>query len=281
MPSASDKAPHPFDEATKVIVEEGRRFGATSDHYWAFVGPFGGATAATILEAVLTHGERNGEPLALTVNYCAPVRRGRFGIDVRLVRANRSSQHWSVELVQDAEDGSGQEVVATATAITAERRPSFAHQVATMPEVVPSSALKPLVMDGFSGWTRQYDFRFASGLPRFRDPADAAPANPRSELWLSDHQPRRIDMLSLAAMADAFFGRIFHVRGGMVPFGTVSMTTYFHVDAAELAAEDTTELLGVADAQVFSRSYGDQTAQLWTPSGRLVATSQQITYFKV
>ena len=31
------------------------------------------------------------------------------------------------------------------------------------------------------------------------------------------------------AMSDAFFGRVFHARGELVPFGTVSLTTYFHV----------------------------------------------------
>ncbi|WP_216072666.1 acyl-CoA thioesterase domain-containing protein, partial [Acinetobacter baumannii] len=69
-------------------AEGSRLTGETSDLYWAFVGPFGGATAATMLRAVLQHGERHGEPLALTVNYCAPVRRGGFDIRVRLVRNN-------------------------------------------------------------------------------------------------------------------------------------------------------------------------------------------------
>ena len=46
-------------------------------------------------------------------------------------------------------------------------------------------------------------------------------------------------MLSLMSMSDAFFARIFHVRREFVPFGTVSLTTYFHTDADDLAAEDT------------------------------------------
>ena len=33
------------------------------------------------------------------------------------------------------------------------------------------------------------------------------------------------------SMSDAFFGRIFHAKRELVPFGTVSLTTYFHVDA--------------------------------------------------
>lgn len=266
---------HPFDQATRVLADGTRRTGATSDLYWAFVGPFGGATAATMLRAVLEHDERRGEPLALTVNYCAPIARGGFDIAVRLVRANRSSQHWSIELVQ-ADEG----VVATATAVFAERRPSWSHHASAMPKVAAAEQLPSLPSDKFSGWPRQYDFRFASGGPHFAATLNEAPTDARSAVWLADSTPRQIDALSLSAMADAFFGRIFHVRGGIVPFGTVSMTTYFHVDAADLAAEAITGLLGIADAHVFHKSYADQTAELWSPSGRLLATSQQIAYFK-
>ena len=49
------KAPHLFDDATKVTAGDSRWQGRTSDDYWAFVGPFGGATAATILRALIDH----------------------------------------------------------------------------------------------------------------------------------------------------------------------------------------------------------------------------------
>ena len=92
--------------------------------------------------------------------------------------------------------------------------------------------------------------------------------------------PRKIDALSLMAMSDAFFGRIFHIKRELLPFGTVSLTTYFHADAADLGAEDTTRVLAVADAKIFHKSYGDQNGELWSPSGRLLATTTQIAYFK-
>ena len=97
--------------------------------YWAFVGPFGGCTAATILRALIDHPQRAGDPLSLTVNYCAPIAEGAFDLDVRLVKANRSSQHWCVEMTQ-----SGGEVATLATAVFAERRPSWSHQQAPFPE---------------------------------------------------------------------------------------------------------------------------------------------------
>jgi hypothetical protein len=87
-------------------------------------------------------------------------------------------------------------------------------------------------------------------------------------------------MPSLLSMSDAFFGRIFHVRGELVPFGTVSLTTYFHTSAEDLATEDIRNVLATADAKVFSKSYGDQIGELWSPGGRLLATTQQVAYFK-
>ena len=40
------KAPHLFDDATRVTAGDSRWQGHTSEDYWAFVGPFGGITAA-------------------------------------------------------------------------------------------------------------------------------------------------------------------------------------------------------------------------------------------
>ena len=87
-------------------------------------------------------------------------------------------------------------------------------------------------------------------------------------------------MLSLVSMSDAFFARVFHVRRELVPFGTITLTTYFHVSVEDLAGDDITHVLACADARIFNRSYQDQTGELWSPSGRLLATTTQMGYFK-
>jgi acyl-CoA thioesterase len=266
------KTPHLFDDATKVTAGDSRWQGHTSQDYWAFVGPFGGATAATILRALVEHPQRSGDPLALTVNYCAPIAEGAFDLDVRLVKANRSSQHWCVEMTQGGDD-----IATLATAVFAERRPSWSHAQAEYPGATPFEQTQPYPKIA-APWVKQYDFRFVEGEP-VPGKATAAP-NSYSKLWIADRVPRKIDALSLTAMSDAFFARIFHARRELVPFGTVSLTTYFHVDADDLAAEDITCVLGAADAKIFHKSYGDQNGELWSPGGRLLATTTQIAYFK-
>ncbi|MFL6820097.1 MAG: acyl-CoA thioesterase [Bradyrhizobium sp.] len=264
---------HLFDEATRVSPGDSRWQGQTSDDYWAFVGPFGGATAATILRAMIDHPERAGDPLSLTVNYCAPIAAGAFDLDVRLVKANRSTQHWCVELTQD-----GGDVATLATAVFAERRPSWSHQPAKFPQARPFDQILPYSKVA-APWVKQYDFRFVEGEPDFGSKKDI-PASAFSKLWIGDRVPRQIDALSLMSMSDAFFGRVFHARRELVPFGTVSLTTYFHTDMEDLAREQITRVLATADARIFHRSYGDQVGELWSSGGRLLATTHQIAYFK-
>ena len=268
------KAPHLFDDATRVSAGDSRWQGRTSDDYWAFVGPFGGATAATILRALIDHPQRSGDPLSLTVNFCAPIAQGAFDLDVRLIKANRSTQHWCVELSQG-----GADVATLATAVFAERRPSWSHQQAAFPKSPPFEQIQPYPKVA-APWVKQYDFRFVEGHLDFSSAIKDAPASAFSKLWIGDRVPRKIDMLSLMSMSDAFFGRVFHARRELVPFGTVSLTTYFHADAEDLAAEDLDRVLAVADAKIFHKSYGDQAGELWSPQGRLLATTHQIAYFK-
>jgi acyl-CoA thioesterase len=267
------KPPHLFDDATRVVAGDSRWQGRTSPDYWAFVGPFGGFTAATVLRALMEHPQRAGDPIAMTVNYCAPIAEGDFDLDVRLIKANRSSQHWCVELSQD-----GNDVATLATAVFAERRPSWSHQVAQMPEAKPFDAIRPYPKVA-APWVKQYDFRFIEGDPDFGSAKDL-PASAYSKLWIGDRAPRKIDKLSLVSMSDAFFARVFHARRALVPFGTITLTTYFHLSAEDLAGEDITHVLACADARIFNRSYQDQTGELWSPSGRLLATTTQMGYFK-
>ena len=148
-----------------------------------------------------------------------------------------------------------------------------------MPEAPPFAEVRRYP-DAALSWAKQYDFRFVEGRPDFVNGAGTEPQSAYSRLWISDRKPRKLDCLSLLAMSDAFFGRVFHARGELVPFGTVSLTTYFHVSREELAAENITHVLAVADAKVFNRSYQDQQGELWSPSGKLLATTTQIAYFK-
>jgi acyl-CoA thioesterase len=270
---------HPFDDATALTgaPADPVRRGRTSGAYWTFIGPFGGVSAATALRAVLEHPARGGDPLAVTVNFCAPIERGEFDVHVRLARANRSSQHWQVEFRQ----GASLDAVLTASIVTAVRRDSWQHQPVRAPALPPPETMAAFDNRRSLSWVAQYGFRFAEGLMALSDTMPATPRSARSVLWLQDEKPRELDFLSLLAMSDAFFGRIFQVIGRIPPFGTVSMTTHFHAAADELAAHGDAPLAAFADARVFHRSFCDQSAELYGNGGQLLATSTQVAYFRV
>ncbi|TAK44337.1 MAG: thioesterase family protein [Betaproteobacteria bacterium] len=265
---------HPLDVATQLEPQgEGRYRGHTSPQYANMVGPFGGVIAATLLNAALGHPDRLGEPIAFTVNYAGPIADGEFDLLAQPARTNRSTQHWQVELRQN------EQVAATATGVFAARRETWSSVEARFPEVPPAATLPRYPNVGRAQWTRCYDMRFVHGEMQF-----SAPAQPQqdsaSTLWIRDEPPRPLDFVSLLAISDAFFPRIFVRRPLWTPIGTVSFTTYFHADATTLDAAGDAAVLGIARAHQFRNGYFDQSAEVWSATGALLATSHQIVYYK-
>jgi acyl-CoA thioesterase len=269
---------HPLDAATKLETvgdkSLGVFLGATSDAYWNFTGPFGGATAATLLQGAMQHPKRQNLPLAMTINYCAPVAKGAFEVHVASKRTNRSTQHFSVEMTQ------GPDTIVTATLVFAARPEGFALTSGKMPVVAVPEKIEPPKAKAPLAWVDRFDMRFASGFPVMRKDDSAPLGSARTEVWMRDNPVRKMDFISLMNMSDAFFARPFHVLGRLILVGTVSMTTYFHCDEADLAEVGEDYVLGVADASIFAKGYADQSAWLWSRKGKLLATSQQILYFR-
>jgi acyl-CoA thioesterase len=263
-----------FDSAIALQPQsDGSFLGHTSPAYANMVGPYGGITAATALNAVLLHPALLGEPVALTVNFCAALTDGPFVVTAVPARTNRSTQHWTIGITQ------GDETVITATAMTAVRRDTWAAVEHTMPEVPPPEDVPLPTARGRVEWINRYEMRFIEGgFPGVWDGRDQG--HSRSRQWIRDQPPRPLDFASLASMADVFAPRIWHRRARFVPLGTVSITVYFHASGAVLAASGDQHLLGQAQGQAFGQGFFDHSAQLWNQQGTLLATSHQVVYFK-
>lgn len=267
--------PHPFDTATRLEQRARDDFvGRTSADYANMVGPFGGVTAACLLQAPLQHAARIGEPIALTVNFAAAVQDGEFEIVARALRTNRSTQHWAMALSQRGA------VVASATAVFAVRRTTWSAPEAAFPQGLPTpQALDRADVIERLAWTRRFDMRFVRGaLPAVLDGQERADS--LSQVWTRDEPPRPLDFASLVSLCDSFFPRVFVRRNRQVPIGTVSMTTYLHADADMLKAQHDRHVLGVARALNFRNGYFDQSAEVWSDSKQLLASSHQIVYFR-
>jgi hypothetical protein len=111
------------------------------------------------------------------------------------------------------------------------------------------------------------------GWPDYRNPQDLPDS--RTVLWVRDQPPRPLDAPALAAIADVFYPRVFRRRQRFTPAGTVSITTYFHADAAAFAAQGDRAVLasptGAASRRVSSTrrpSSGATTATCWPAATR-------------
>jgi acyl-CoA thioesterase len=265
---------HPFDAAIALAPGADGLFDGATHPAWAnMVGPFGGITAATLLNAAWRHPQRLGEPLSLTVNYAGPIAEGTFRIAATPVRTNRSTQHWSIALHQ------GDEVATTATAVFATRRDTWAAQERGAPRPPPADRVTVHAPQPGVTWSGRYEMRFVAGAWPVYD-TDAPQDDSETALWVRDEPPRPLDALALAAICDVFYPRVFRRRARFAPAGTVSITTFFHADAAALAAQGARPVFARARAQRFVQGFHDQSAEVWGDDGSLLASSHQIVYYK-
>lgn len=266
---------HPFDQALALApVTRERLRGRTSEDYWNMVGPYGGITAAMMMQAMMNHPERKGSPLSFTINFLAAVEAGEFFVDTELLRANRTNQHWSIRLVQ----GQPERVLAQAMAICAERRSTWGLVEAQRPEVPPAAQCPPAEPPRGSGFLQRYQFRLVRGKPFHENPDSL------SHVWVADVPPRPLDFASLTAICDSYLPRIFLRRKEFVPIATVSMNIYFHAGAEALARHGAAPLLTVAQAQAFSDGHFDHQGQVWGQGqddhDTLLATTHQLVWYK-
>ena len=263
---------HPFDEAVQLTTTSPYTYqGHIPQTYGNMVGPFGGIIVAVILNGILSHEECQGDPVSLTVNFAGPIEDAPFELLVRLMRTNRSNQHWTAELTQ------GSQVAATATVVLATRKETWMMSDATTPVAPRPDEVESWSAPHGPNWLERYDFKFIHGEMTF---SDQPAKDSESLLWVRDEPERPLDFLSLAAISDVFFPRVFIRRQKLGVAATVSITTHFHADTSSLARQASRPILAAARGQRFYRGYFDQVAELWSDDGELLASSIQMVYFK-
>ncbi|GAA4396245.1 thioesterase family protein [Tsukamurella soli] len=260
---------HVFDEAIAVTPLPDATFTArTHPAYNNMVGPFGGVIAGSVINALQQHPDALGAPLAFTVNYVAPVAAGEWLLRPQIVRTNRTNQHWLFTV----EQGGG--IVSSGSAVFGVRRDTWGDTEATPPAAGEPADHEPVWFPEVIAWDKNYEKRFVTGR------WDAQSDDSTSTLWVRDNPPRPLDFPALASIADVFYPRVFLRRGGYVPAGTISLTTYFHATEAELAAQGDDYVLATAHSARFVGGHFDQHGQIFGRAGALLATTAQIVYFK-
>lgn len=246
--------------------------GKIDPNYRGFGSQFGGWTGAALLKAAMLEPGANGSPLSLSVLFIEAIGEGPFEASTRLLRSGARLQFWRSELVQR------DKVCAHAQATFGVRRETTRFTDALMPSPPAPDAEGLLQWAPPSGFGAQYDMRWITPPPRSPKADPSLPAS--SLVWIRDRGARPVDVLQLAAMADLAPPRVIWKRESISGSATVSMTTHFHATLAELEKVGADFILSEVHCRRCEGGYFDHELKLWSRSGVLLATSEQVAAFR-
>ena len=248
---------------------DGHRLAFADPRYQSTNETFGGWTAAVALRGAMQSGDEAATPSAITINFVRLVESGtEVLVRVHLVGGGRSIQHWRAEVVSAEDEG----LLAYAMIVLSERRTSDGVTQPVMPDVPQPESLEEIHPPGTQG--KRASVRPVFGYPPFgRD-------STRSSSWVRDMTGRPVDHLQLAFLADAYAPRAFHWSDGPRPSATITYSVYFHGTREEIAAVGDDYLLNEATGTRGADSTSGQQARLWSRKGDLLATSEQLHWFR-
>ena len=253
--------------AIEVIGGRARAF--ADPNYEANTGMFGGWTAALLLNAVLAQPEASGTASAITVNFINRITPGEeLGLVARKLGGGRSLAHWRCDLYRET----GDDLLATATLVLAHRRNTEQAVDCSMPLAPDPNELPLSAPPGAFG--RQTETRVVVGAPPFNRP------DMRSLSWVREKSGRPMDAVQLAYLSDVYAPRIFHISAGPRPSSTVTLSINFLAGFEELSAIGDDYILSEVEGTRIEMAQVGSRSRLWGPQGTLLATSEQLCWFR-
>ncbi len=243
---------------------------AMQPEYAAFVGAFGGWTAAQAVLASRHLAREDEQPIALTIDFQQGISPGDVMAQASVVKQTKSTQFMSVKTLQD------ETLRASSTIIWSRRRDTENLDCAAFPVVPDPLTLQPDALPPTPNtWINQFDMRHAHGKPLTRS------EHMHSLVWTRYRDNLPLTAHRLAAFADASLPRIFYHYNALSPISTVTMSVYFHATAEDLAQVGNDFVLIDASASAARAGFYDQQLRIWSRAGVLLATSAQLVWFNV
>ncbi|KAA1419020.1 thioesterase family protein [Nocardioides humilatus] len=242
-----------------------REIHADPDHQ-SITGMFGGWTAAVALSSVINASTSDARPVSMTINFVGSIAPGSdVELSPTMVGATRSMEHWSVAA------SCGGETRAAAMIVLANRRPTEPHVEPTMPSVPAPESLERYFAPGPQG--QQSDIRPTA-------PVAFGSGDTKSSQWVRDSNGRRLDYPQLAYLADQWAPRSFLWGTGLRPSATLTMSVYFLATEDELDAVGDDYILNEGIGTRGEQSLSGQRAHLWSRNGVLLATTEQLCWYR-
>ena len=259
-----------LEDSLAIDASAPQRMTALADpDYEANTGMFGGWTSALLLKAVLDHPDASGSAAAMTVNFIERIVPGEAIIlAVTRLGGGRSLAHWRCDVRREA-DGA---LLASAAIVLANRRDTDQAIDAVFPDPPPPNDLPLSNPPGPFG--RQVETRVIDGSPPFNRPDMC------SLSWTRETTGRPIDAVQLAFLSDVYAPRVFHISAGPRPSATVTLSINFLAGIDELAAIGDDYILSEVEGTRIEQSQAGSRLRLWSRRGTLLATSEQLCWFR-
>ena len=230
---------------------------------------FGGWTAAVALRSVHASASGTETPATMTVNYISMIEPGsEVLLRTSKLGASRSIHHWRVDIVA----ASNQQTLAMASVVLAKRIVSDGHTEPKMPNVPDPESLTVAYPPGTYG--QRTIRRPIRGYPPFNRETTT------SLDWVRDMTGRRVDYFQLAFLADSYAPRSFFWSEAPRKSATISISIYFHGTPEEVALVGDDYLLNEAIGTRGASRTSGQRMRLWSRSGALLVSSEQMHWFR-
>lgn len=234
-------------------------------------GLWGGYALGVCVRVLEAEREAVGEALSLTLTYAAALPAGALDVRTRRLRQGGSIGVWEVELLQAGSDQVG--VHAIVSMAQRPKTPPFAFArmpAAPDPETLPSMEVPGAMLRyGAAAFER----RAVEGYP------PAAGESSRSLAWVRSRRGP-MDKALLAMVTDHSPPRAMYALGHSVRTTTLSLTAYLHATAGELAEVGDDFILVECEGRVGNAGASDERSSYWRRDGKLLATSEQLAWYR-
>lgn len=257
-----------FDAATAVTRVADDEFATTvSPDWFVFTGPNGGYLASLLLRALsMRLGDPERMARSLTVHYLRPPSSGPAVVRTSLVRAGRSLATVTGTLEQEGVP------VALAVAAFSLPRPSLSFHDVPMPAVPGVSvAERPVVpVKMLPSIARRFEYRPVTPQVLYGGAA-------RAEIgtWLRLVEPRPLDPVLLATVADAAPPAVFYKAAAPVVATTIDLTVHFRASVESPPGDGW--CLGVFRSSSGVDGFVEEDGEMWSEDGVLLAQSRQLS----
>ena len=230
--------------------------------------PYGGWSAAVLARAILQCTRPGMELVSITTDFLSAAPDGPLHVTVHSDRSGRGTEFWRAGLAAEG----GDVLFNRATAVVGRRRETTEWVQDDCPEAPPPERCARIEVP--LAWSQVIEIRPAVNHP-FSGNGDT-----RSSAWVRFTAERPLDSTALVALADTPMPRLFYVIGRQVRVATVSMTVYLHATKTDYDECGPDYLLIDCRGARGGRGFYDQHATIWSRSGRLMATTQQIVWYR-